>query len=180
MANIAQTVNVLQAMILTDGAQMLLTPTYHVFEMYKVHQGAMLLPLSLNSNTYSNAEAVNAPDTLDMNGPWPRDSAWRNRQEIPAISASASKDQAGRIHLTLCHTDPTKSATLNVEVRGAEIQRVTGRVLTAGELNARNTFENPEVLQPRHLREEHLRVENGNSVTVTLPPASVAVLRLGS
>jgi alpha-N-arabinofuranosidase len=177
MANIAQTVNVLQAMILTDGAKMLLTPTYHVFEMYKVHQGATLLPVSLSSDNYTNAEVSTLPDTIDMNGPWPRDSSWRGKKEIPAISASASKDESGRIHLSLCHTDPGKTATVNCELRGAQPSNVNGRVLTAKELNARNTFEDSEALTPRALNDGEARLE-GNRLTVTLPPASVAVLTL--
>jgi alpha-N-arabinofuranosidase len=119
MANIAQTVNVLQAMILTDGAQMLLTPTYHVFEMYKAHQDATLLPIHLQSAEYREGEAG-----------------------IPALNASASKDKdaSGAIHLTLCHTDPTQPATLDGELRGAGLSSVSGRVLSADALNARNTL----------------------------------------
>jgi alpha-N-arabinofuranosidase len=156
MANIAQTINVLQAMILTDGAQILLTPTYHVFEMYKVHQNATLIPLHLQSAEYKEGEA-----------------------SIPALSASASKDASGAVHVTVCHTDPTQTATLEIEVRGATARSVSGRVLAADAINAHNTFAQPDALSPHDLTASEVRVENGK-VYLTLPPASVAVLALGS
>ncbi|MCX6902584.1 MAG: alpha-N-arabinofuranosidase, partial [Verrucomicrobia bacterium] len=95
MANIAQTINVLQAMILTDKAKMILTPTYHVFEMYAVHQDAKLLPTELQSNDY-----LMGPD------------------KIPNVSASASRDKAGRIHVTLCNLNPHAAAEVSCELLG--------------------------------------------------------------
>jgi alpha-N-arabinofuranosidase len=154
MANIAQTVNVLQAMILTDGARMLLTPTYHVFEMYKVHQGGTMLPVHLQCEEYAHGD-----------------------KKIPAVSASASKDAQGRIHLSLCHTDPNQSATISCEVRGATASGVSGRVLTSGALNAHNTFENGDAIAPRELRGDEVKLE-GERLAITLPPASVAVLTI--
>jgi alpha-N-arabinofuranosidase len=179
MANIAQTVNVLQAMVLTDGAKMLLTPTYHVFEMWKVHQGATLLPTSLTADSYTHSDSKAILNSDNNNGSWPRNTAWHGKTEIPAISASASKDDAGRIHLTLCHTDPGKSATLQCELRGAQPSSVSGRVLTAKELNARNTFDDSEALNPRAFNEGEVTLD-GNRLTITLPPASVAVVSLES
>lgn len=157
MANIAQTVNVLQAMILTSGAKMILTPTYHVFEMYKVHQGATMLPLHLTSEKYANGD-----------------------KEIPAWSASASKDASGRVHLTLCHADATQSGTLEIDLRGANVRGVSaqnarGRVLAAENLNTHNTFENPEALAPRELTGDEVRMDGGR-LMLTLPAASVAVV----
>ncbi len=110
MANIAQTINVLQALILTEdgGERMLLTPTYHVFEMYKVHQDATLLPIDLRCDEYSYGE-----------------------QRMPGISASASRDQAGRVHLSLCNLNPHQAAELRCELRGKELGSAHGRVLTA-------------------------------------------------
>ncbi|MBW3636938.1 MAG: alpha-N-arabinofuranosidase [Armatimonadetes bacterium] len=154
MANIAQTVNVLQAMILTDGAKMILTPTYHVFEMWKVHQGATMLPIHLSSEDYRHED-----------------------KQIPAWSASASKDGAGRIHLTVCHTNPSQSATLSVELRGTKAASVSGRIMTANELNTHNTFDNAEAIAPRDLNEGDAHLE-GDRLTLTLPPASVAVFTL--
>lgn len=154
MANIAQTVNVLQAMVLTDGAKMLLTPTYHVFEMWQVHQGGTLLPVHLTGESYAS-----------------------DGKEIPAVSASASRDKDGRIHLTLCHTDPTQSANVSCELRGAGSSRVSGRVLAPGQINAHNTFENLDAVSPRALTSEEARLD-GARLSVTMPPASVAVLTI--
>lgn len=79
MANIAQIVNVLQSMILTKGKEMVLTPTYYVFKMYKVHQDATYLPLELNC------------DTMNV----------RDNRKLPMISATASKDKNGKVHLSI-------------------------------------------------------------------------------
>ena len=154
MANIAQTVNVLQAMILTDGAQMILTPTYHVFEMFKVHQGATRVPTHLQSEIYANGDS-----------------------EIPAISASASRDSEGRLNLSLCHTQPGQSATVEIEVRGLQAATATGRVLACDAIDARNTFEAPHAVAPRELTSDELQLD-GQKLRVTLPGASVAIVTL--
>jgi len=87
MANLAQTVNVLQALILTDKEKMLLTPTYHVFDMYKVHHDATWLPLQVNTPDYVLGDV-----------------------KVPAVNASASRDKNGAVHITLVNLDPkTKS-----------------------------------------------------------------------
>ena len=101
MANIAQTVNVLQAMISTQKQQMLLTPTYHVFEFYTVHQDAVLLPIALDAGRYVHGERT-----------------------MPAVSATASRDTNGRIHLTLTNVDPNQPRTINVSVRGQSVTAV--------------------------------------------------------
>ena len=96
MANIAQTVNVLQAMILTDKEKMLRTPTYWVFEMFKVHQGGTFLPVELTSPDYAFGD-----------------------QRIPAVSASATKSADGTsVHLSLVNTSPTRGVTLTCRARG--------------------------------------------------------------
>ena len=89
MANIAQTVNVLQAMILTDKEKMIVTPTYHVFDMYAVHQDAKWLPTELQCGDYQFEQ-----------------------EKIPALNVSASRDAAGKIHVSLCNLDPNRPATL--------------------------------------------------------------------
>ena len=154
MANIAQTVNVLQAMILTDGAQTLLTPTYHVFEMWKVHQNAQLLPVHLQSDDYARGE-----------------------QSIPGWNVSASRGAGGRLNLTLCRTHATQGATLECELRGLEFSDAKGRVLATDALNSHNTFAAPETVAPRALTGEELRIVEGK-LRVTLPAASVAVVTL--
>ena len=128
MANIAQTNNVLQAMILTKGDKMIVTPTYHVFEMYKVHQGAKMLPTDLTCNPYKN-----------------------NSETLPSLSVSASKDKAGRIHISICNLDPEAPAELMCQLKDYKPNKVTARVLTADVMNAHNTFERPNALTPTEL-----------------------------
>jgi len=125
MANIAQTINVLQAVILTEGEKMLKTPTYHVFEMYKVHQDATLLPIDLYSEDYNSGDS-----------------------SIPQISSSASKNKDGLIHISLCNVHHERSAALDIELRGTVASKVTGRILTSDDMRDHNTFQEPEKVQP--------------------------------
>ena len=152
MANIAQTVNVLQAMILTDKAKILLTPTYHVFEMYAVHHDATLLPADLSCEDYHLGQ-----------------------QQIPALSASASRDKAGKIHVTLCNLNPNASAEVLCQLQGSRAKLSSGRVLTAGQMQAHNTFDAPETIKPAEFR-EFTRSDEG--FTTSLPAKSVVVLEL--
>jgi alpha-L-arabinofuranosidase len=149
MANIAQTVNVLQAMILTRDDRLVLTPTYHVFEFYAGHQDATMLPISLRAGRYGYGG-----------------------ESIPAVSASASRDSEGRIHLTLTNLDPNRG-TIFAEFRGQTVSRVTGRILTASEMNAHNTFEEPDAVRPEPF--EGARFE-GEVLRIALPAKSVVVL----
>jgi alpha-N-arabinofuranosidase len=150
MANIAQLVNVLQAMILTDKEKMLLTPTYHVFEMYAVHQDATLLPAALQCADYQLGQS-----------------------KIPEISASASKDQQGKTHVTLCNLNPNATAEVSCELQGAKPGKLSGRVLTAPTMQAHNTFEEPETIKPAEF--SGFKVTDAG-FTVTLPAKSVVVL----
>jgi alpha-N-arabinofuranosidase len=151
-ANIAQMVNVLQAMILTDKEKVVLTPTYHVFEMFKVHQGATSVPLELH--------------TPDLSGA---------KQRIPLVSASASRDGDGKVHISLVNTSPDGPATVACTLEGASFARVTGRILTAPDMTAHNTFEKPHAVEPAAFTGASL---SGSSLTVTLPAMSVVVLEL--
>ncbi|MBN2005817.1 MAG: alpha-N-arabinofuranosidase, partial [Anaerolineae bacterium] len=152
MANLAQLVNVLQSPILTDGEKMVLTPTYHVLEMYKVHQDATLLPLEVQSDAYAFGE-----------------------QSIPALNASASRDQDGRIHLSLCNLDPAQAADIVCELRGVQVNRVSGRVLTADAMTAHNTFEQADNVHPVPFADARL---DGETLRAQLPPKSVVVFEL--
>jgi alpha-N-arabinofuranosidase len=152
MANIAQMINVLQSMILTDKEKMLLTPTYHVFEMFKVHQGATSLPIALTT-----------PDYV-MNG-----------EKIPAVSASASRDAAGKIHLSFANVDPAHPVVVECRLAGVAAKSVSGRVLTAPVFTAHNTFAEPNVVVPKPFTGATL---TGDSLQVTLPAESVVVLEL--
>lgn len=154
MANIAQTINVLQAVILTEGEKMLLTPTYHVFNMYKVHQDAELLDLSLESGTYS------------FEG-----------REIPEVSASASITAEGVIHVSLCNLNHAAAASLPLELRGlaGEEVEITGTTLAGTAIDAHNTFSQPEAVTPQPFANFKLE---GDKLNVELPPMSVTVLEI--
>src|SRR5690625_1040291 len=153
-ANIAQTINVLQAMILTDGAEIILTPTYHVFEMYKVHQNAQKLSVHLQeTSTIKNGN-----------------------KDFQQISISASKDKDGIINISLCNLDHQSGATVDIDLRGLiNPFYVSGRILTAENMNDRNTFENPEVVKPSVFEDFFV---DGYNLTVTLPSKSVTVLTI--
>ena len=152
MANIAQLVNVLQAMILTDEEQMLLTPTYHVYDLYQVHQDATLLDSELECVEYSYEGS-----------------------SIPGLHASASRDAKGVIHISICNLDPSQSAELTCEIKGARPERVTGKVLTGPAINSHNTFDNPDAVVPAVF---DAVVLDGNELTATLPARSVVVLEI--
>ena len=152
MANIAQMVNVLQAMILTDKEKMVLTPTYHVYEMYKVHQDATLLPIELTTPDYK------------LGG-----------KTVPTLQASASRDKSGRIHLSLVNLDPRHDASLTAKVDGGAIKTITGCVLTAASMDAQNSFENPDAVAPSPFTGFERK---GEEIAVTLPSKSVVVLEI--
>lgn len=153
MANIAQTINVLQAIILTDKEKMLLTPTYHVFEMFKAHQGGKYLPVELKTPDYTQGS-----------------------NKIPAVSASASLDEkSAAIYLSLANTHPRKPVTLECKLAGVEPKGVTGRILTAGAMNAHNTFDAPDTVHPEAFTDAQI---DGGSLRVVLPPKSVVILEL--
>jgi alpha-N-arabinofuranosidase len=152
MANIAQMVNVLQAMILTDKEKMVLTPTYYVFRMYKVHQGATLVPVELSAPHFAMDKA-----------------------SIPSLSASASRDAGGRIHLSIVNLDPNRRAEIATTLSGATIKTASGEVLTAAAMNAMNTLENPNQLKPSAFSGYKLQ---GSQLTLSIPPKSVVVLEL--
>ncbi len=152
MANIAQMVNVLQAMILTDKEKMIVTPTYHVFEMYKVHQDATYLPVELAAPDY----------TFDG-------------KSIPSLHASASRDKTGKIHLSLVNLDPHRAARVSAKLTGAEARTVTGRILTADKMDAHNTFDNPESVKPVEFTGIQRK---GADLTLALPAKSVVVIEI--
>jgi alpha-N-arabinofuranosidase len=152
MANIAQTINVLQAVILTKGEKMILTPTYYVFDLYKVHQDATLLPSQLDCVDYKFG-----------------------KDSIPAISASASKDKEGRIHISLCNLDPNKAQKVQCELRGFSARSVTGRILTADDMTAHNTFDNPKRIRPAEFKDAKIE---GKALAALLPPKSVVMLEI--
>ena len=151
MANIAQMVNVLQAMILTDGPRMTLTPTYHAFQMYIPFQGATFLPTEIQAPKYA----------LD-------------NVSVPSVSVTAARDTAGKLQVGLVNLDPKREATVTLGTSGAEAKSAAGRVLTAKAMDAHNTFDAPEAVKPAPISAKR----SGGKLVVKLPPKSVAVLEL--
>ena len=152
MANLAQIVNVLQAVILTDEEKMILTPTYHVMEMYNVHQDAALLPVTLTSNDYE----------------------WNNKK-LKAVSLSASRDKTGTTHISLVNIDASKSQPISMDLNGLQANSVTGRILVSEKLQDHNTFQQPEKIKPAAFNGAKI---SGGQLSLTLPPGSVVVLEL--
>lgn len=154
MANIAQTVNVLQAVILTEGDKMVKTPTYHVFEMFTPHQDAQAL--SINVET----------------GNWTTDG-----YTLPSIDASASKDKNGTIHISLVNLHPSEQQKITINVRGLAVKGfgVKGKILAGNSLDQHNTFDNPENLVPQNFTGIS---SEGTKISVTLPARSVSMLEV--
>jgi alpha-N-arabinofuranosidase len=152
MTNIAQTINVLQAMILTDGPRMLRTPTFHVFEMFQVHQDGTFLPVQVETPDYT------------LQG-----------QSIPSVSASATRDEQGRVHLSLVNTNPNRPASIRCELRDIDARSVTGRQLTAPAVNSHNTFDEPNIVAPGGF--DAVSVNDG-VLQAELPAKSVVMLTL--
>jgi alpha-N-arabinofuranosidase len=150
MTAIAQTINVLQAMILTDGRKMLLTPTYHVYHMYKPFQEATSLPVDIKTGTYSYGKWV-----------------------VPQVSASAAKTRDGAVVVGLANLDPHEGASISAVISGAHAKRVKGEILAADAMDAHNTFEHPDAVHPVRFNGATLA---GNRLTAKLPPMSVVVL----
>jgi alpha-N-arabinofuranosidase len=152
MANLAQTINVLQAVILTDKEKMILTPTYHVMEMYNVHHDAQLLPLEVKSADYVY-----------------------KGQKLPAVNGSASKDAKGATNISLVNIDAGKAQKVTINIDGKVYKNVSGRILASPKIQDHNTFENGDKIKPVVFNGAKL---SGKSLEVTLPPASVVVLQL--
>jgi alpha-L-arabinofuranosidase len=150
MANLAQTINVLQAVILTDEERMILTPTYHVMEMYNVHQDATLLPIRLQSPDY----------TLEQ-------------EKLPAVSASASVNANGLVHISLVNIDARNTQEITIDLTGNKYNTINGRILTSSRLQDFNSFSQPDKIQPRNFTDARLR---DNRITIKIPAHSVVVL----
>ncbi|MEO5772862.1 MAG: alpha-L-arabinofuranosidase C-terminal domain-containing protein [Sphingomicrobium sp.] len=151
MANIAQMINVLQAMILTDQDKILLTPTYHVFHMYVPFQDATVVPLAFDAGTYTT-----------------------NGITLPRVDAVAARDKAGKVWLAVTNIDPNSPAKLSVSLAGVKATRASGQTLSAPKVNSVNTFDAPNAVAPKALS---AKVEGG-TLTITVAPASVTVLGL--
>ena len=151
MANIAQLVNVLQAVILTEGEKMLLTPTYHVFDMYRQHQEAELLESFIETKAIGSGENA-----------------------VPNLHESVSLSQDGRINITLCNLSMNESYRIDTEIAGFKASDIQGRILT-GAISDHNKFEAPEQVKPK-VFEQYSMTDKG--LTFEIPAVSVVSLTL--
>ncbi|MBQ2112438.1 MAG: alpha-N-arabinofuranosidase [Bacteroidales bacterium] len=153
MANIAQIANVLQSMVLTRGDKMVLTPTYHVFRMYNVHQDATYLPLTCSSGTF-----------IDGNG-----------RECPLIDATASRNAEGIINVTITNTDLENEAEVIITLASDGKPEICGEILTSEDIQAHNTFENPDRVKPMTFND--FKGRDGR-ITVKMPAKSIVNLSI--
>jgi alpha-N-arabinofuranosidase len=151
MANIAQMINVLQAMILTDGAKMLLTPTYHVFRMYVPFQDATFIPVTYEPGHYEAGSVT-----------------------LPRIDVLAARAKDGKVHVALTNLDPSAAIDVTLGFPRAGATRATGETLTAPSIDSVNTFEQPDTVRPKPIGAE----AKGGALVLHLPPESVTVVEL--
>jgi alpha-N-arabinofuranosidase len=154
MTNIAQMINVLQAMILTDKDKMVLTPTYHVFDMYVPFQDATLVPLSFNAGTYSHGEV-----------------------KLPRVDAIAARDSAGKLWMAVTNLDPNHAVRVETAIAGETVRWARGRVLTAPRFDAVNSFTAPDTVSPKAFTG---RASGKNNIALDIPAKSVVVVQVGS
>ena len=152
IANLAQCINVLQAVILTNDEKIVLTPTYHVMEMYNVHQDALMLPLEVTCNDYAMSD-----------------------KKLKAISASASRDKNGTVHISIVNIDAKNSQDVTVDITGIAAKSLTGRILRSEKLQDYNSFDNPDKVKPAPFNGATI---SGSTLTLKMPAFSVVVLEL--
>ena len=151
IANIAQMINVLQAMILTEKEQMLLTPTYHVFRMYVPFQDATFVPVSFDAGTYTQGDI-----------------------RLPRVDAIAARDKVGKLWVAVTNVDPEKPLDLDLNLPGISAKGATGETLTAPQVDSVNTFAAPNVVTPKAA---NVRLQNGKLV-LQAAPKSVTVISI--
>jgi alpha-L-arabinofuranosidase len=149
ITNIAQMINVLQAMILTDKEKMVLTPTYHVFRMYVPFQDATFVPVTFNAGTYTHGDIT-----------------------LPRVDAIAAKDAAGKLWVELTNVDPNQPVEVEVRIAGMQFTSAAGETLTAPKVDSVNTFEAPKTVVPKPISAK----AQGGRVVLTLEPKSVTVI----
>jgi alpha-N-arabinofuranosidase len=151
IANIAQMVNVLQAMVVTDKDKMVLTPTYHVFKMYVPFQGATFVPVTFQSGTYT---------VFDIT--------------LPRVDAIAAKDTQGKLWLAVTNLDANRPITIDATVAGGGARSAAGETLTAPKVDSVNTFDVPNTVAPKPISVK----ADGGKLSLELPPKSVTVVSL--
>jgi alpha-L-arabinofuranosidase len=151
MANIAQMVNVLQAMILTDKEKMVLTPTYHVFKMYVPFQDATFVPVAFEAGNTTTADVT-----------------------LPRVDAIAARDGAGKLWLAVTNVDPGRAVTIAASVPGLAPRSASGQTLSAPRVDSVNTFEAPRTVAPKPIGAK----VQGGTLALTVEPRSVTVVQL--
>ncbi|WP_333572381.1 alpha-N-arabinofuranosidase [Sphingomonas sp.] len=149
-ANIAQMVNVLQAMLLTDGAKMVKTPTYWVFDLYKDYMDGTVLPVDVQSRWYN-----------------------KDQWTMQAVSASAVRGTDGVVHVGLVNVDPNQPASVSVKLDGVTGTQVTGRLLTGAAMDTHNDFQAPDAVRPAAFTGATL---SGGTLTVQVPAKAIVML----
>ena len=150
MANIAQTINVLQALILTDGEKLIKTPTYHVFDLYRAHHDATSVPLSITTGACGD-----------------------EGEHFNQVNGSASFDTSGTVYVTLCNLHPYNAEEVYGEVRGVSTGSVAGTLLTAPAMQSHNTFEQPDTVKLQEFPDVTLEE---NEWRTQLPARSVVLI----
>ena len=153
MANLAQTINVLQALVLTDKEKILLTPTYYVFKMFKAHHDSKLLKTTTISCDYKCGN-----------------------EGIPEVNVSASLDKDGKIHATLVNLHPNKAVATDVVLNGMKIKQIKGEVLTSQLYTDYNSFDKPNKISVASF--DKFKKDGDNVITVKMPPLSVVALEI--
>jgi alpha-N-arabinofuranosidase len=160
MANIAQIANVLQAMVLTKGDKMVLTPTYYVFRMYNVHQDATYLPIDITCGNRTT----------------------RDKRVLPTISATASRDAAGLVHISLSNVDLKEGVELTINLGGLGVTSVnSATILTSANISDYNTFDAPNLVAPKSFAAANGSAEakiSKNVLKLKLPAKSIVTLEL--
>ena len=156
MANLAQTINVLQCLAVTGGPRMFLTPNYHVYDMMRGHAGAQLLTQALDVPSFE-AHPVGCPE----------------KQAIPALDCSASR--AGKkVLATIANQTASRDIETRIVLREVQIQSVSARILHSGAASDENSFKEPKRVAPKRLKVEH----DTDAITLNLPAHSFVALSI--
>ena len=148
IANIAQAVNVLQSPVLTEGDKIVLTPTWHVFNMYKKHHDANLLESAVSAGFTGTQEA-----------------------QIPALNVSAS-EKDGNYFVTICNTDASCKKEISVALDGLDIsaKQIECQVIEGDSMTSFNSFDEPNTVTAKSLES---KITGKNTISLTMPAHSV-------
>ena len=148
-ANIAQMINVLQAMIMTDKEKMVLTPTYYVFKMYVPFQDATFVPVTFDAGAYTQENV-----------------------SLPRVDAIAAKDTSGKLWLEITNIDPNQPVEIEANLAGITVRSAVGQTLTAPKVDSVNIFDAPNTVVPKPIS---AKIQDGK-LNLKLEPKSVTVI----